>query len=177
MRSTLVILASTILSAAVPAAFAAEGKVTDPQIAAIVVTANQVDIDAGNLAKTRAQSKDVQAFAKDMVRDHTAVNKSATDLATKLGVTPEPNATSESLKKGGDDNMAKLKTLKGAAFDKAYVDHEVVYHQSVIDALDKTLVPDATNAELKALLQKSRPAFVEHLEHAKHLQSQLGTSY
>jgi len=81
------------------------------------------------------------------------------------------------LSRPGEENVAKLKTLKGAAFDKAYVDHEVVYHQSVIDALDKTLVPDATNAELKALLQKSRPAFVEHLEHAKHLQSQLGTSY
>ena len=176
MRRTLVILATSALGAAVPLTYAADGKVTDPQIAAIVVTANQVDIDAGNLAKSRAQSKDVQAFAQDMVRDHTAVNKSAKDLAAKLKVTPESNATSESLKKGGDDNIAKLKSLSGAAFDKAYVDHEVEYHQSVIDAVDKTLVPDASNAELKALLQKSRPTFVEHLEHAKHLQAKLGAS-
>ena len=67
-----------------------------------------------------------------------------------------------------------LKTLKGAAFDKAYVDHEVAYHQQVIDALDKTLIPGATNEELKALLIKVRPAFVAHLEHAKRLQSSTG---
>ncbi len=176
MRRTFVVLAASVLGTAAPCVLAADGQVTDPQIAAIVVTANQVDIDAGNLAKTHAQSKDVKAFAQDMVRDHTAVNKSAKSLATKLKVTPESNATSESLKKGGDDNLAKLKKMSGAAFDKAYVDHEVEYHQSVIDAVDKTLIPSASNAELKALLQKSRPTFVEHLEHAKQLQSKLGAS-
>ena len=77
-----------------------------------------------------------------MVTDHTGVNKSATELVTKLKVTPQDNATSQSLKSDGDKNLAHLKTLKGAAFDKAYVDHEVAYHQQVIDALDKTLIPE-----------------------------------
>ena len=108
-----------------------------------------------------------------MITDHTGVNKSAVDLVTKLKVTPEDNPTSQSLKAGGDKNVANLKTLKGAAFDKAYIDHEVAYHQAVIDAVDKTLIPSATNAELKALLVKVRPAFVAHLEHAKHVQSSL----
>jgi putative membrane protein len=67
-----------------------------------------------------------------------------------------------------------LKQLKGAAFDKAYVDHEVAYHQQVLDAVDKALIPNAKNEQLKALLVKVRPAFVAHLEHAKHLQSTLG---
>jgi len=92
---------------------------------------------------------------------------------TKLHVTPEPNDTSKSLQKGGDENMTALKKLSGAAFDKAYVDHEVAYHQAVLDAVDKTLIPSAQNAELKALLVKVRPAFVAHLEHAKQLQSSL----
>ena len=148
--------------------------VNDAQIASIVVTANQVDIDAGKLAKSRSTNKDVKAFAELMITDHTGVNKSATDLASKLKVTPQDNPTSQSLKAGGDKNLAHLKTLKGAAFDKAYVDHEVAYHQQVIDALDKTLIPSATNDELKALLIKVRPAFVAHLEHAKHLQSSTG---
>lgn len=149
---------------------------TDPQIAAIVVTANQVDIDAGNLALKKGDSKDVKAFAQTMVRDHTGVNQAATDLVHKLNVTPESNATSESLKKGGDENLAKLKALSGKAFDKAYIDHEVAYHQAVIDAMDKTLIPDAKNAELKALLVKVRPAFVAHLDHAKHLDEALDGS-
>jgi len=147
---------------------------TDPQIASIVVTANQVDIDAGKLASSKGSNADVKKFGAQMVTDHTGVNKQATALVTKLKVTPEDNPTAESLKKGGEENIATLKTLSGKAFDKAYIDHEVAYHQQVLDALDKTLIPNAQNAELKALLVKVRPAFVAHLEHAKHLQATLG---
>lgn len=156
------------------AAWAQPAGPTDPQIAAIVVTANQVDIDAGKLAASKAQAKDVKTFAQQMVTDHTGVNKQATDLVTKLKVKPQANDTSKSIAQGGQDNLAKLKKLTGVAFDRAYIDHEVEYHQTVIDALDKTLVPNAKNEELKALLVKVRPAFVAHLEHAKSLQANLG---
>lgn len=146
---------------------------SDAQIAAIVVTANSVDVDAGKVAKGKTKNKEVKKFAEQMITDHTAVNKSAVDLVTKLKVTPEENDTSRSLKKGGDDNLTALKPLKGKAFDKAYVDHEVAYHQAVLDAIDKTLIPSAQNAELKALLAKVRPAIAAHLEHAQHIQSAL----
>ena len=155
------------------AAFAQGAGPSDPQIAAIVVTANQVDIDAGNLAKSMSHSKVVKDFAQLLVTDHGAVNKSASVLVQKLHVTPEINATSQGLKAGGDDNLMALKKLTGSAFDRAYVDHEVAYHQSVIDAVDSTLIPSAQNAELKALLVKVRPAFIAHLEHAKLLQATL----
>jgi putative membrane protein len=171
MKVSAIVIAGSLL---VSGAGAYAQGVTDPQIASIVVTANQVDIDAGKLAKSMGSSADVKKFADQMITDHTGVNKSAVELVTKLKVTPEDNPTSQSLKKGGDDNVANLKTLKGAAFDKAYVDHEIAYHQAVLDAVDKTLIPSATNAELKALLVKVRPAFVAHLEHAKHVQSSLG---
>jgi putative membrane protein len=147
---------------------------TDPQIAAIVVTANQVDIDAGKLATAKAHAQEVKAFGQQMITDHSGVNKQATELVTKLKVKPEENDTSKSLKQGGEDNLAKLKELKGADFDRAYIAHEITYHQTVIDALDKTLVPNAKNEELKALLIKVRPAFVAHLEHAKSIQAKLG---
>lgn len=155
---------------------AAGGGPSDAQIAAIVVTANQVDIDAGKLAKSKAHAKEVREFAQRMITDHTAVNKSATELVEKLHVTPEPNPTSQSLQQGGDQNLANLKKLEGAAFDKAYIDHEVAYHEAVLSALDKTLIPSAQNPELKALLVKVRPAFVAHLEHAKEIQATLAKS-
>ena len=148
--------------------------VTDAQIASIVLTANQVDIDAGKLAASKATDPQVKAFGQQMVTDHTGVNKQATELAGKLKVKPEDNPTSQSLEAAGDKNLAKLKGLSGAAFDKAYIAHEVAYHQQVIDALDKTLIPGAKNEELKALLVKVRPAFVAHLEHAKKVQASLG---
>jgi putative membrane protein len=153
----------------------AEGP-TDAQIASIVVTANQVDIDAGKLAVATSHTKDVKAFGQLMIIDHTGVNKSAVALVTKLKVTPEDNPTSQSLKSGGDENLANLKSLKGAAFNKAYIEHEVAYHEQVLDAIDKVLIPNAKNAELKALLIKVRPAFAAHLEHAKMIQSSLGAT-
>lgn len=169
--------AGLILAGFMIASFSAHAddaaKVTDPQIAAIVVTANQVDVDAGKLAKKKAKNPEVKKFANQMMVDHSAVNKSAVELVTKLKVTPEQSDTSRSLKKGGEENLAALKKLKGNAFDKAYVDHEVAYHEAVLDAIDKTLIPSAQNEELKALLVKVRPAFVAHLEHAKHIQSSL----
>jgi putative membrane protein len=109
-----------------------------------------------------------------MVTDHSGVNKQAVALVKKLKVTPEDNPTSQSLKSGGEENVKKLKGLKGAEFDKAYTDHEVAYHEQVLDAIDKTLVPNAKNEELKALIVKVRPAFVAHLEHAKMIQAKLG---
>ncbi len=172
MRFASPVFAAALLAASTFAA--AQGAPNDAQIAHIVVTANQVDIDAGKLAQQKAKGADVKAFGKQMVTDHSGVNKQATALVKKLGVKPEDNATSQSLKSGGVDNVKHLKTLKGAAFDKAYVDHEVAYHEQVLDAIDKVLLPNAQNAELKALIEKVRPAIDAHLQHAKMLQSKLG---
>jgi putative membrane protein len=148
--------------------------INDAQIAAIVVTANQVDVDAGKLAGQRANNAEVRKFAEQMVRDHEGVNTQATALAKRLALTPQENDTSKALKAGGDKTLARLRTLSGPAFDTAYVDHEIAYHAQVLEALDTTLVPGASNAELKALLVKVRPAFVAHLEHAKRLKASLG---
>ena len=154
-----------------PALALAQGKgPSDPQIAGIVVTANQIDVDAGKIAKSKSKNQEVKDFAQQMITDHTAVNKQAGALAKKLGVTPEDSDTSKSLKQGAADNIANLKKLKNGAF---YVDHEVVYHQAVLDAIDKVLIPSAQNAELKGLITKVRPAIAAHLEHAKHLQASL----
>jgi putative membrane protein len=152
----------------------AQSAVTDPQIAAIVVAANEVDIRAGDLARERAENAEVKAFAERMVTDHTGVNKAASDLVGRLGVTPEPNATSQKLTQDGEQARTALQGQTGAAFDRAYVDGEVAYHQAVLDAIDQTLIPGAQNAELKALLEQTRPAVAAHLEHARQLQGTLG---
>jgi putative membrane protein len=146
---------------------------TDAQIAMIAVVADTVDIDTGNMAAKKTKDKSVREFAKTMVRDHTAVNAQATALAKQLGVVPEESDISKSLKSGGDETMAHLMTLTGAAFDKAYIDNEVSYHEAVLGVLDKTLIPNTTNAELKSLLESARPIFVNHLEHAKKLQASM----
>jgi putative membrane protein len=170
---------SLVLSLPLSAALAHDAPTagpTDSEIAHIVVTANQIDVDAGKLAKRKTKDAEVKAFATRMIVDHSAVNKQAGDLAKKLKVTPKDNPTSESLLAGAKENLSKLKKLKGTAFDKEYVDHEVAYHQAVLDAIDQTLIPNAKNEELKNLIVKVRPAISAHLEHAKTLQSKLNHS-
>jgi putative membrane protein len=151
----------------------AAATLTDAQIAAIVVAANQVDIDAGKLAVEKSSNAEVTKFAQQMVTDHSAVNAAAVELVTRLKVTPEETDASRGLASSGTDTRTKLAALQGDAFDRAYVDNEVAYHQAVIGVLDSQLIPSATNEELKKTLVSVRPAFVAHLEHAQHLQTSL----
>ena len=166
-------LAAFAAAASFAALASAQGGPSDPQIAGIVVAANQVDVDAGKLAKAHSKNKEVQEFAQRMITDHTAVNKQAGALVKKLNVKPQESDTSKALKAGGKENLGKLKALKGGAFDKAYAEHEVAYHQQVLDAIDKVLIPNAKNPELKGLLEKVRPAIAAHLDHAKMMVSHL----
>ena len=148
-------------------------KPTDPQIAHIAYTAGLIDVEAGKLALEKSQNNDVRAFAQRMIGDHTAVNNQALALVKKLNVTPEDNATSQSLTKQAETTGKKLAGLSGATFDKAYVDNEVAFHKTVNSALSTTLIPDAQNSELKSLLQNGLKVFEAHLEHAEQLAKQL----
>lgn len=151
----------------------AQDKPTDPQIAHIAYSAGVIDIEAAKQALAKTQNAEVKAFAESMVRDHEAVNTQALDLVKKLNVTPEDNPTSQSLAKAGEDKRAELDKLDGAAFDKAYVDNEVAYHQTVNGALESLLIPSAQNAELKALLETGLKLFQGHQHHAEMVAAKL----
>lgn len=148
-------------------------KYTDPEIASIAVVANQVDIQAAQLAQKKTKNTAVNDFAKTMIADHNSVIDQATALVKKLNVTPKSNSLSRKLASDGESTRNKLQSKTGAAFDKAYVDNEVAYHKAVIDVVTNTLIPQSQNAELKALLQNVVPILKTHLEHAEMLQKQL----
>src|ERR1700712_3660053 len=151
------------------AASAQNGKLNDPQIAHIAYTAGVIDVAAAKQALSKTSNKEVKAFAEDMVRDHEAVNKQALDLVKKLKVTPEDNDISRTLSKNAAGKLTELGKLKGADFDKAYVANEVAYHKAVDSALETTLIPNASNAELKSLLQTGLKIFQGHEQHAEHV--------
>jgi putative membrane protein len=169
-------LAAALIFAAGAALAQSAPKPTDPQIAHIAYTAGVIDIDTAKLALQKSKNKDVRAFADDMVRDHTAVNDKALALVKKLGVTPEDNDTSRSLAKDAKERHDKLAKLGGAAFDKAYVDNEVAYHKAVNGAVEKTLIPSASNGELKALLETGLKIFQGHQQHAEMLAKMIQTA-
>jgi putative membrane protein len=148
-------------------------KPTDPQIAHIAYTAGELDIAAAKQALEKSKNADVRSFAEDMVRDHTAVNEQALDLVKKLNVTPEDNDTSRALTKAATAKRGELAKLSGAAFDTAYVENEVAFHKTVDNALETTLIPSASNAELKSLLQTGLKIFQGHEQHAEHVAASL----
>ncbi len=145
-------------------------KLTDPEIASVAVTANQIDIDYATIAQKKSTDKEVIRFATTMQNDHKAVIDMAVKLVTKLNVTPKTNAVTQSLLDGAKKTAAMLNSKSGKAFDKAYIDNEVAYHEAVIAAVETILIPQAQNAELKALLEKVLPSLRVHLEHAKMVQ-------
>jgi putative membrane protein len=159
--------AATVPEPATPA-------LTDAEIAHIAVTANTIDIEAGEQANQKATDAEVKQFAQTMIKDHTAVNQEASTLAQSLSLTPTDNAVSQELKSAADAAKTEVGSRSGAEFDKAYIAREVAYHQAVLDALDQTLIPGAQNAQLKALLEKVRPAIASHLQMAQQLQTKLG---
>jgi putative membrane protein len=170
VRLSAAIAAVSLLSGA---AFAEGAKPTDPQIAHIAYTAGVIDVAAAKQALAKTSNKDVKEFAENMVRDHEAVNKQALDLVKKLKVTPEDNDTSKSLSKNAAAKLDELAKLKGADFDKAYVANEVAYHKAVDSALETLLIPSASNAELKSLLQTGLKIFQGHEQHAEHVAAEL----
>jgi putative membrane protein len=137
----------------------------------IVTTADQIDINYAKLAMSKTNDQQVRDFAQQMITDHSSVQKSVNELAAKLNVTPADSSTSNSLNAQAQQTMQKLEGLKGKAFDKAYIDNEVAYHQAVINATKTVLIPNAQNAELKSALQGAAPLFEGHLQHAERVQS------
>jgi putative membrane protein len=173
---------TTVTTATTPAATAdtataatqaTSQKLTDAEIASVAVTADQIDIDYAAIAKEKSKNAKVLQFAATMAKDHQSVNDQAVALATKLSVTPKDNHLTQSLLSGATTTKAMLNSKSGAEFDKAYIDNEVAYHKAAIDVVENTLIPDATNSELKSLLQTALPIFKQHLAHAEMIQKSL----
>jgi len=167
MKVRLGLIAGAACLAAMPAT-AQNTKPNDAQIAHIAYTAGVLDVEAGKQALAISNNAEVRAFAEQMVKDHTAVNDQALALVKKLNVTPEDNATSKALTAQAAAKRAELAQLTGTAFDKAYLSNEVAYHKTVNGALETTLIPSASNPELKSLLQTGLKLFQGHQMHAEH---------
>lgn len=150
---------------------AAPAALSDANIAAIVVAANNADILYADLALAKSKDAEVREFATMVKKDHESVNQAAVALVTRLKVTPVDNQVSFDLRDDAETKRLTFRDLEGFAFDSTYAANEVAYHKTVLGAIDQALIPSAQNAELKALLVQVRPAVAAHLEHAESLAS------
>lgn len=174
IRAHRLVLALVLTLGLSATAHAAQGtKVTDPQIMGVLAAANHSEIAAGKLAEEQSTRKDVKKFATDMVKAHTKMDEEGTKLAKKLKITAEDSAASNEIRQGGQEALTKLKGMKGAEFDQAYADGQVADHQKVLDTIDNTLLPSATDRQLKGMLKKARSTVASHLKHAEKLQEKV----
>ena len=143
-------------------------KLDDATIVAIFDAANTFDMQTGQLAVSHSRRAAIRDFGQMLVRDHRAVRAQGRDLAKSLKVTPTA-PRNFALAKAHSDAMRRLQKLRGAAFDRAFLRHEIDFHNAVIDAVTKTLLPAIQNAQLKDLVTKVAPAFVAHRDRAQNL--------
>lgn len=147
----------------------ADDKLDDPTIVAIFDAANTYDMETGALAARKGRSEAVREFGSMLVRDHQNVRAQGRELAKSLKVTPTPPKGEFALAKTHVAAMRSLEKLNGSAFDRAFLQHEVEFHQAVIDAVTTTLLPALQNAQVKDLVTKVAPAFAAHRDAAKNL--------
>ena len=145
----------------------------DATIVAIFDGANTSDIETGELGAKKGSTKAIRDFGAMLARDHRVVRQQGRDLAKQLGVTPTPPKSDDSANQHAIV-MKKLSGLSGAEFDKVFLENEVGYHDAVIAAVQKTLLPAIQNAELKQLVTTVAPAFVAHRDAAKNLLDKAG---
>ena len=145
-------------------------KLADDEIASVAVVANQGDIDFAKIAKEKSKDQEVLKFAETMAKDHQSVIDQAVALVTKLKVTPKDNDLSRKLTADATATKKKLQAASASSFNKTYIDNEVSYHKAVIAAVEGVLIPQASNPELKQLLENVVPTLKAHLEHAEMVQ-------
>jgi putative membrane protein len=166
--ATIMLVSSLFLS--LPAWAQQDAKLSDAEIAKVAVVANQIDLAYAGIATQKSKNTEVLNFARTMAKDHQAVIDQAVALVKKLGVTPKDNALSKKLLADAEKTKQTLRSKSGQAFNTAYINNEVAYHQAVISVVADKLIPEAQNSELKALLESVLPVLRTHLEHAQMVQ-------
>ena len=137
---------------------------SEAQVLGVLGSANQGEINKGNLAPGRASSPAVLAFAARMVTEHTAALNRVTALASSTGLTPVASPTSQALDAVSASTVQALTPLSGSVFDVAYIQSQVAAHNTVLNNIDRQLLPSATTEALRSELTTTRAAVAEHLQ-------------
>ena len=148
----------------------ANAALDDAEVLHVFITANRGEVMSNQPFVDELQHDEAQAFAREMV----AVHSTVLGRAEALRLVPRNNPISEGMNRMVQERVRQLERMDGAELDRAYVETQVMLHQQTLETLDRMLIPNARNGELRALLVQSRPEVQRHLEHAQQLQRQVG---
>jgi putative membrane protein len=172
--STAVLAEGTPSANTTPAtAQTANVQLKEPQIAKVLLAINDGEIDSAKMAMHRAKNDEVKKFARDMMDQHKANMKDTRALVKNEKIRPQESELCKSVIEDAKTANKQLRSADKASFDKSYVDEQVDMHQKALETLNNTLIPNASDAQFKAHLEKTRDAVNMHLAHAKDLQTRL----
>jgi putative membrane protein len=154
----------------VPTSAAKEGQfsATDQAFIKKAAEGGQAEVTLAKLAQERASNEKVKAYAQRLERDHSQANEELRSLAAQKSVTlPSEGQTPIPKQK-------KLESLKGAAFDTAYIDAMIADHKKDIAEFERH-ASKGSDPDLKAFAQKMLPTLREHLKEAQDTRQTLGS--
>lgn len=127
--------------------------------------ANRGDIDGGRLAQAKARDPQVREYGRRMVEEHQSMLRNGNDAAARLRVIPTLDSDSVTASMDQKKAMERLRKESGAAFDRAYIQHEIRTHREVLQKL-KEAETTARRPALTHILHATRPVVESHLEAA-----------
>lgn len=143
------------------------------QVAMMADLANASEVEQGKLAQTKAKATRVKKFAGMMVKHHGEARLQQAKLFKELNITPTQSQPATELKESADKTLGSLRAATGSEFDVAYIDSQVAAHEKVLEAIDRQLLPAATDEQLVSELKKMRSTVEGHLTEAKSIQAEL----
>ena len=146
---------------------------SDPEIVSLTQAADEGEIATSKVALTKATNADVKKYAQEMITVHTRMISQRNGQLKASGMQPAAGAK-DSSKATVDKMVAMLNQApKGAAFDTAYVNGQVLAHTNTLAMVQKA-VGAAKDPALKTMLTGATPEIQRHLDEAKGLQGKLG---
>lgn len=146
---------------------------SDSNIVSLLDRLDEGEIDAAQLAQTKASDPEVQAFAGRVLNEHRELANANGRLATQLSLQPKPSALGSQLQQAHEQAMRELRALSGPAFDRAYVQHEIRQHVWAFNFLETTAESEG-NLPLKQELVRTGPDLLSHISAARALERHLG---
>lgn len=147
---------------------------TDANIASIMISADQAEIERGRMAVSTSQNATVRQYAQQMVDDHTRMMQQTQTLATGRRITPTPDETTRQIETSTTETIQSLRDRNGEDFDRQYIATEISNHQWLLDAIDNSLLPGAQDRDLRAELTAQRATVMNHLRRAQEIQASIG---
>lgn len=165
--STLLLLGA--IGSAIGRPAVAQADLNDLEMAHVAVVASNIDIRYAHLALAFSENQAVREFAETMIRDHSAVNAQVAALAKRLNVTAQDNPFSQKLVGDAKAKRDELTRLRGAEFDRRYVENELAYHRAVNGVVADAFIPNIENTEVKKAFEAALAIFRGHERHAAQL--------